>query len=249
MRAETVLQRVIVNADDLGMSEKVNDAIFAMVEKGRVKSATMLANGPAFGAAAIRARHYPHCSFGVHLNLTEFAPLSRSGDVRMLLTADHGHLRARGISSAFLSAAYREFCAQIERVQAEVGRVSHIDSHHHVHTIPVIFPVLAAVARKYGIRKVRPSRNIFVKRERKSSLLLAKKWMWNKAARYALGLRTTDYFTDLLSFIDSRPSKACSVEIMVHPGHDAYAEEYETLDCEWWTGSDLKTSFINYDEL
>jgi hypothetical protein len=252
MHSRPIQQRVIINADDLGMSEKVNDAIFTMLEKGRVNSATMLANGPAFATAAIRARRYPNCSFGVHLNLTEFSPLSQSSEVRTLLTAD-GRLssqsRSRGMSAAFLSGAFREFCAQIDRVQAELGKISHVDSHHHVHTMPALFPVLAAVVRKYRIRKIRPARNIFMKDDKKSGLLLAKKWVWNMSSKHALGLRTADYFTDLLSFIDNRPCEECSVEIMVHPGHDAYAEEQNMLDREWWTGAGLTTSFINYDQL
>lgn len=252
MRAETALQRVIVNADDLGMSEKVNDAVFTLLEKRRVTSATMLANGPAFGAAAIRARQYPHCSFGVHLNLTEFAPLVRRATAGTLVTADgklSSHWRSGAPSPALLAGAYRELCAQIDRARAELGSISHIDSHHHIHTMPALFPVVAALVKKYHIRKIRPSRNIFMTRDRKSPLLMTKKWVWNNTARHLLGLKAADYFTDLLSFIDARPAHPCSVEVMVHPGHDAYAEEFEILNREWWTHTCLETSFINYHEL
>ena len=68
--------RLIVNADDLGASDVVNDAIFREIEKGRVTSSTFLANGPGVDKAAKAAKQFPHVSFGVHLNLTEYYPLS-----------------------------------------------------------------------------------------------------------------------------------------------------------------------------
>lgn len=67
--------QIIVNADDLGISSEVNDAIFGFIRSGLVTSATMLANGPQITEAAVRVREFPECSFGIHLNLTEFKPL------------------------------------------------------------------------------------------------------------------------------------------------------------------------------
>src|SRR5215471_2247740 len=61
--------RIIVNADDLGISEAVNEATFRAMERGVITSATMLANGPEVVAAAKLAPRFPKCSFGVHLNL------------------------------------------------------------------------------------------------------------------------------------------------------------------------------------
>ena len=66
--------RIIINADDLGISQEVNDAIFGLMAEGKVTSATILANGPAVEEAARRVAEFPECSFGVHLNLTEFKP-------------------------------------------------------------------------------------------------------------------------------------------------------------------------------
>ena len=63
---------VIINADDLGKSIEVNEAIFDMMARGSVTSATILANGPKLQNALTRLAHFPHCSFGVHLNADEF---------------------------------------------------------------------------------------------------------------------------------------------------------------------------------
>lgn len=70
-----MLMKIIVNADDLGMSEPVNEAIFQGMQLGTITSATVLSNGPAVRAATKQLHLFPKCSFGVHLNLTEFEPL------------------------------------------------------------------------------------------------------------------------------------------------------------------------------
>ena len=250
--AARAVQRVIVNADDLGLSEQVNDSIFAMIEKKRVSSATLIANGEAFSSAAAGARQHADCSFGVHLNLTQYEPLSSGKGRRVLMALDDrsaARWRTRGVSIALLSAVYEEFCAQIERVQNELGTVSHLDSHHHVHTVPALFPVLAAVAKKYRIGKVRASRNLLGPSETRSRSLMLKKSIWNFALRNGLGVRTTDYFTDLVTFRSAGLSEPCSVEVMVHPGHEKYAHESEILGKEWWGELPARISFINYHQL
>lgn len=67
--------QIIVNADDLGLSAEVNEAIFRAMEAGVITSATMLSNGSAVIPAARILHRFPNCSFGVHLNLTEFRRL------------------------------------------------------------------------------------------------------------------------------------------------------------------------------
>ena len=97
---------------------------------------------------------------------------------------------------------------------------SHLDAHHHVHTIPQLLPVLAALRRRYKINKVRISRNMYDDSERPGRLLLAKKRLFNAALRM-IGFRTTRIFTDLVTFIKLcavRPPRLASVELMTHPG-------------------------------
>ncbi len=70
--------RLIINADDLGRSPEANRAIFDLMDRGLVTSATVMANGPYVDEALSRVGHYPRGSFGVHLNLTEFRPLTQN---------------------------------------------------------------------------------------------------------------------------------------------------------------------------
>src|SRR6185312_1140149 len=58
------------------------------------------------------------------------------------------------------AAILTEWCAQIGRLRALGVTLSHFDSHHDVHTIADLFPVLKTLQNRYGVRKVRLTRNL-----------------------------------------------------------------------------------------
>ena len=153
---------VTVNADDLGLSEHVNAEIFRLIDAGRVTSATLIASAPAIEQAARRTHKFPNTSFGAHLNLTEFEPLTDPRGLAPLVGTDGcfcGNVRNITIDVALRRAIRAEWNAQIGRLRMLGVDVSHIDSHHHVHTIPSLFTTLKNVQRDAGIRKVRISKN------------------------------------------------------------------------------------------
>ena len=82
--------RLIINADDLGLSPEVNESIFALMARRRLTSATILANAPYWEVAVRQAAHFPWCSFGIHLNLTQFQPLSAAPGLQPLLAEAGG---------------------------------------------------------------------------------------------------------------------------------------------------------------
>ena len=61
--------KVIINADDLGMSDKVNESVIKMHLKGLVSSTTMIANGPDFEEATNLVKEHPDLGVGAHLCL------------------------------------------------------------------------------------------------------------------------------------------------------------------------------------
>ena len=245
---------IIVNADDLGMSPSVNDAIFEAMAAGSITSATILANGPAVSQVAERCGKFPHRSFGVHLNLTQYEPVCPGSVVDLApVLNDRGcfngnSIREVRIDVRLLRAIYREWCAQIDRVLALGIEPSHLDAHHHVHTIPQMLPVLAALRRRYKIRRVRISRNMYEDFERPSGTLLTKKRLYNHALR-GLGFRTTQMFTDFLTFIhlcaQNRP-RCRSVELMTHPGSSPGGEEANLLKNGWTHQLSYRFSLISY---
>src|ERR1700693_1299673 len=63
-------RRLIINADDYGLSPGVNTGIIEASDAGGVTSASMIVNLPGFNDAVARAGSHPALSLGLHLNLT-----------------------------------------------------------------------------------------------------------------------------------------------------------------------------------
>lgn len=248
--------KIIVNADDLGMSEAVNEAIFRGMANGAITSASMLSNGPAAPGLAKSTTLFPQCSIGVHLNLTEFEPLCPQSHQDLACILDENgrfngnEIRKIRITLPVLRAVYREWCAQIENLMRWGVKLSHIDSHHHVHTIPQFLPLLAALRWRYRIVRVRISRNLYTDSDRPSRRVLAGKRLYNLSLR-RIGFRTTELFTDLETFVSQDavlPRAWESAELMVHPGADA-AREANLLRSDLLRVLEYPCSAITYQQL
>ena len=247
---------MIINADDLGMSRNVNDATFRLIENGHVTSATMLANSPFIEEACERASLFPDCSFGAHLNLTQFPPLTGSGRLEPLLDHEGAFVEERireiSIDSLLSEGIFDEFCAQIDRLQTFGIPVGHFDSHHHIHTLPRLFSVLKRVQKKYQIRKVRISRNIYAEHEKASRSLLVKKSVFNFALKHYYRTNTTQGFTDFKAFIEQGSRKQIkyrTIEVMVHPGSNVYEDESDQLAAQWNERMKFPVRLINYRDI
>ncbi len=85
------VRRLIVNADDFGLTEGVNRAIVEAQERGIVTSATLMANASAFEEAASLARSLAarkaRFSVGCHVVLLDGEPLLPADRVASLLQA------------------------------------------------------------------------------------------------------------------------------------------------------------------
>src|SRR5689334_5067515 len=103
-RDKTARLRVILHADDLGISYEVNDAIFDLMQHNMITSASILANGPAFEDAARRSRLFPNCSFGIHLNLTQFGPLSSRQGLQSFLNQNGQFTKRRSVFATGVAA-------------------------------------------------------------------------------------------------------------------------------------------------
>ena len=247
--------KIIINCDDLGMNPTVNEAIFDLMREGRVTSATMMMNGEAVEGAAARIAEFPRCSFGVHLNGTEFRPLTSDPALGPLLNSDGdfaGNLRNVAYNADLRDALFGEWSAQVERARELGVPVSHIDSHHHVHTHPAVFTVLKRVQRRFGIRKVRLSRNVLGLTERLSSRLRASKIVWNLALRHYVPTVTTRGFGAFATFherLTAGHGWDGSIELMAHPGGDIFAAETNLLWTDWKDRLARDAQLISYNDL
>jgi len=154
------VRRLIINADDFGLTSGVNRAIAEANSGGVVTSATIMANSPAYSEAVALAKAAPRLKTGCHVVLIDGEPLS--GD---LPTLARNNGRFRSSLTDFARAAWqrkiaaeevqREAEAQIRKIQSSGITVTHVDSHKHTHMFPhILHPVLRA-ARACGIRAVR----------------------------------------------------------------------------------------------
>jgi hypothetical protein len=246
---------VIINADDLGTSQKINDTIFELMSAKLITSATLIANAPCFDEASKKISLFPKCSFGVHLNITIFQPLFKNDKLRALFNENgcfNSKIKNIIITPSLSNGIYLEFCAQIEKILSSGIKISHIDSHQHVHTIPSIFLILKLVQKKYNIRKVRISRNIYSYDHKVPEVLLIKKQMYNFMLRNFYITKTTDGFTDFPTFYNNGKLNKLGqkkIEIMMHPGTKEEENETTFLQSSWQVDLPFAINLINYNQL
>lgn len=252
--------RVIINSDDLGMSPVVNERILDLMSRRRITSASILANGPSVEQAIRLIPKGTGCSLGVHLNLTEFEPLTPArhlGGLRAYLNENGAFAGERNMSNLSISPSlregiYRELRLQVEKVVALGVKISHLDSHNHVHTIPHVFPILKRLQREFGIRKVRTTWNIYPPQKPVSMALRIRKKVWDFSLRRLYRTRTTQGLTTFAIFYDlaRKEELSCSsIELMTHPGHAEYEEETRLLDRDWENEILFPVDLISYHAL
>jgi predicted glycoside hydrolase/deacetylase ChbG (UPF0249 family) len=157
------VSRLIVNADDLGLTAGVNRAILELHRAGCVTSATLLARAAATDEAVEIARTTPSLDVGCHVVLADGDSALPRREIPSLVNEATGRfqptlgaflkrLLAGRIGSSEIEA---EAGAQIALLQGKGVALTHIDTHKHAHMFPgVLRPVLRA-ARAAGIHRVR----------------------------------------------------------------------------------------------
>lgn len=236
--------RIRVNADDLGLTKRVNDESFDLISRGLVDSASIIANAPETCDAIQRAKQFPQCRFGVHLNVTQFQPLRPTAGLAPVLRADGSFTnvfwRVRKDNSLRRS-VYEEWFAQIERC-LELGlRPAHIDSHHDIHLLPEFLGVVCRLQWRFGIRRVRrgtriPTVNREIRRAVRDNIWTAGSMLsGSQLTHYRCGLRefwsAIESGARLSAYAENR-----SLELVVHPGNDfdpAFRWETEVLRAGW----------------
>ena len=215
---------IIINGDDFGYNSLTNQAIITSFRLGYISSTTIMVNMPGFTEACELAHKEKLVDYiGLHLNLTEGKPLTHN-IVRFPRFCREGYFvdPRKGFPLFPLSPSERralreEVVAQITACRVRGLQLTHIDSHHHVHTFWPIGQVVVQVSREFGIRQVRLSRNC----GKNISFL---KWIYKTAYNFwlhAIGMSNIRYFgsiTDFAYFLKHhRRSLNYPIEIMTHP--------------------------------
>lgn len=198
------MRRLIINADDFGLTAGVNRAIVEAHERGVVSSATLMANGSAFDDAVALAQSQPRLGVGCHIVLVDGAPLVENPATHTLLDGNgsrEGSPRFReGLGKfAVLALTGRlspeeieaEAMAQIGRLQSSGIAVTHLDSHKHTHMFPQVFRPLLRAAKACGVRAIRnPFERI------RSSQLAERPGLWRRWAEVGILRSLAKQFRD-----------------------------------------------------
>lgn len=157
------MPRLIVNADDFGIASGVNRAILELHAAEVLTSATLMAKAAATEEAVNMALAMPSLGVGCHIVLVDGAPVSAPNTIASLVDRNSGtffpspgsllkRLFTARIRSTEIEA---EAAAQIALLQSYGLRLTHVDTHKHLHMFPgILRPVLRA-ARAAGIRAIR----------------------------------------------------------------------------------------------
>jgi hopanoid biosynthesis associated protein HpnK len=158
------VRRLIVNADDFGLTPGVNRAILEAHATGIVTSTTLMANGPAFDQAVQLAQTAAQLGVGCHVVLVDGTPVLDPSQVRSLLD----HPDNRQFPAPISRFAWRcmrgeiipeeieaEVTAQIRRLQSAGVNVTHVDAHKHTHMFPRVLRPMLKAAHACGVKAVR----------------------------------------------------------------------------------------------
>jgi chitin disaccharide deacetylase len=156
------MKRLIVNADDFGLTRLVSQGILEAHHHGIVTSTSLMANAEAFAPAIAISGQAPRLSVGVHLTLTEGIPVSPAHQVSTLVDA-RGRLYLT--PGQFLNRifSHRVSLREIEiELRAQIAKVlragivpTHLDGHKHVHVLPGISEIVIRLADDFNIPSVR----------------------------------------------------------------------------------------------
>jgi hopanoid biosynthesis associated protein HpnK len=156
------VKRVIVTADDFGLSREVNEAVELAHRDGILGAASLMVAGAAAADAVRRARELPTLRIGLHLVLVEGRAALPHAAIPALVDRDGwfgSDQTRRGLAYFFRPAVRRQLAAEIEAQFAAYAAtglpLDHADAHKHMHLHPTVARLMIAIGRRYGLRAIR----------------------------------------------------------------------------------------------
>lgn len=244
--------KLVINADDFGLNQKVNEEILKSFRNGILRSASLMANGKEFDHAIEIVKSNPDLDIGVHLTLVDEKPILEIDKIPTLV-GENGNFRTHAIEftkkyfseKISLEEVKKEITAQIEKILDHGIKINHINSHQHLHMLPKILDITIELANRYNIKYIRFPReafNRYMLRELKSSLVnlvqMAALNHFCSKAKQKISFRT-DHFAgfffggklskqNLITLINNLPADG-SCELMCHPGLDDVSDNSNSI--------------------
>jgi hopanoid biosynthesis associated protein HpnK len=238
--------RLIINADDFGLTPGVNRGIVRAARTRGVFSATIMAGSKSFSEAIALAKETPQLKTGCHVVLIDGQPVGENvpslvGNTGRFRSSVKDFGRAALRNEIAAEDVRREAEAQIRKIQSQGITLTHVDTHKHTHVLPHILIPLLQAAKACGIHAVRNPFEPF--RSWPLSRVMATPGSWARAAgvagfrafsaasRHAIqkeGMLTTDGSVGMMAtgFLDQKMLTAIlralpegTWELVCHPGY------------------------------
>ncbi len=158
------MRELIINADDCGISAGVNRAIEKCFTAEKITGVSLMPAGGSFSDAVRMLIKAGKTEVGVHFTLVgNFSPCARDKNSVSSLITSQGIFRKNFISfgagyfAGSISAGHirTELRSQIKRISDEGLKVTHIDSHEHIHMFPGIFRMVLNIADEFKVPYIR----------------------------------------------------------------------------------------------
>jgi hopanoid biosynthesis associated protein HpnK len=240
----TTVKRLIINADDFGLHPAVNSAVIKGHVSGCITSTSLMPCAAAFQEAVCLACENPSLGVGIHLTLVGERPVADPARVPSLVDAE-GRFRTQypQFLAQFLQGRVNlaqvrhELTAQLNKAIASGVKITHIDSHQHLHVLPGIIDIVLDIAAEYGVKALRiPAEPLTFTGGYPSAVgrilgrtgLTSLATMAKRKARRR-GFKFPDHFYGMLAGGNMREEYLLNIinqlppgssEIMVHPGSD-----------------------------
>lgn len=144
---------LIVTADDVGLHRGMNEGAIRAHRQGIVTAASLVANGREFDHAVELLRQNPRLEPGIHLTFVEEKPLTA-----MSFPKKWPGFLARYTAFDF-ARLETELRAQVEKILATGLKITHLNSHQHLHALPRVREIVDRLALEHGIGYVRAPRD------------------------------------------------------------------------------------------
>jgi hopanoid biosynthesis associated protein HpnK len=249
------VRRLIVNADDFGLSHSVNEAIVRAHREGILTSASLMVNENSFDEAVTLAKENPKLGVGLHLTLLQgHSALSPEKIPGLVNSRGEFQNCPAGVGMKyFFRSGLREqlraeIHAQFEKFRSTGLPLDHVNGHLHLHLHPAIFKILMEDSEKLGIRQMRLTRDclsrsrkmshghwlyrishaaIFEMLSRRAQKTLAAKKI--RHAQITFGLLQNAHVDEdyLLKLLPELPND--DSELYSHPSLDKFKHEFDAL--------------------
>lgn len=153
-------RRIIINADDFGLSHSINQSIVTAFDQGVLTSTTLLVTREATHAAVALAKTHSGMQVGLHLDLDRFFTFEADGHFGVTVDDINQQVYESAVSHD-IQEIRQEIAKQIELISRLGIRPTHVDGHHNIHLMPQILPHVLDLMYRFSLNKIRFSRGFY----------------------------------------------------------------------------------------